>query len=227
MGRGLPPTPPCPALLLGAADGVGDSCPIPPGARPRSSACRRPSGAPAPAPHGSAMRGLLLALCALAGKGCPPRGVGGVLGVPPSTGFVLGGLSPMGAGLHAWSPWVSPCPVCAPPGTFSGACAPSPCTTSPQSCQQPPGASPAPSSPPWGAPTALRVPPPRCELQEPGGEAAPGPDDQLQPAPAPGPARGPSHRCHPQAHPHQPHLPGETPPPAPSSGREHGPGVLG
>lgn len=161
MGHGLPPTPPCPALLLGAADGVGDSCPIPPGARPRSSACRRPSGAPAPAPHGSAMRGLLLALCALAGKGCPPRGVGGALGVPPSTGFVLGGLSPMGAGLRAPSPWVSPCPVCAPPGTFSGACAPSPCTTPPQSCQQPPGASPAPSSPPWGAPTALRVPPPK------------------------------------------------------------------
>lgn len=94
-GSGWSPVPRRPLWLLGTADGGRGqlSCPVPPGARPRTLPCERPSGALAPAPCSTAMRchSLLLALCTLAGKGCAPRG-GGLGGHPVTPHLCLWGF---------------------------------------------------------------------------------------------------------------------------------------
>lgn len=147
---------------------------------------------------------------------------------PAVWGERWGSPLPLALSLGACHPWVQGS-VHRPPGCphalFAHRRAPSAVRAPPPHARPPPSHASSPlghHQPPHphpGVPPRRCVsPPPRCELQEPGGEAAPGPDDQLQPAPAPGPARGPSHRCHPQAHPHQPHLPGETPPQPPAAG---------
>ena len=86
-GVGCHPSLPGPCGCREQLTVAGDSCPVPPGARPRTPPRRQLSGAPAPAPRSTAMRchGLLFALCALAGKECPPRGEawGGTRSPPP------------------------------------------------------------------------------------------------------------------------------------------------
>lgn len=98
---------PGPPWLLGTADGGRGQLSCPSSEHVSTGGRAEPS----PAPHGSAMRGhgLLLVLCTLAGKICPPRERPGCQGGHLATpSFAPRSLSPLAAQCPRVLPWRGP-----------------------------------------------------------------------------------------------------------------------